>query len=143
LLPTAAYEEKAPTMNQHILLVDDHADFRRSAQLFLEKKGYRVTTAQDGVEALEHVDEETPDLIILDVMMPRLDGWATLESLQSQPRTADIPVLMLTALKEEENMKHSFRAGCTWFHGKPITDLEDFVLIIRNILESGSAATPA
>lgn len=127
-------------MAQHILLVDDHRDFVRSAQVFLEKRGYRVTAAYDGVEALEQVEREIPDLIILDVMMPRLDGWATLESLQSQPRTADIPVLMLTALKEEENMKHSFRAGCTWFYSKPISDFEDFVLIIRNILESPSAS---
>ena len=83
--------------------------------------------------------KEAPDLIILDVMMPRLDGWATLESLQSNPRTAAIPVLMLTALKEEDDMKHSFATGCTWFYGKPISDFEDFVLVIRNILESTTA----
>ena len=123
-------------MAEHILLVDDHKGFVDATKILLEKKGYRVTAAYDGVEALEQVAEEIPDLIILDVMMPRLDGWATLESLQSTPQTAGVPVLMLTALKEEENMKHSFETGCTWFHSKPINDFEDFTLVIRGILET-------
>jgi len=126
-------------MKQHILLVDDQEGFVNAAAIFLEQKGYRVSKAYDGVEALEQVVGEIPDLIILDVMMPRLDGWSTLESLQSKPQTATIPVLMLTALKEEDDMKHSFATGCTWFYGKPITDFEDFVLVIRNILESTAA----
>lgn len=121
-------------MEQHILLVDDHESFVRATQIFLEKKGYRVTPAYNGIEALEKVSQEAPDLIILDVMMPQLDGWATLESLQGSPETATIPVLMLTALKEREDMEQGFAAGCAWFYPKPITDLEDFVLIIDNIL---------
>lgn len=121
-------------MDQHILLVDDHESFVRATQIFLEKKGYRVTPAYNGIEALEKVSQEAPDLIILDVMMPLLDGWATLASLQSSPETATIPVLMLTALKEREDMEQGFAAGCTWFCPKPITDLEDFILIIDNIL---------
>ena len=123
-------------MARHILLVDDHRSFVDAAEIFLEKKGYRVTKAHDGVEALERVAEEIPDLIILDILMPRLDGWATLESLQNTPQTAGIPVLMLTALKDEEDIKHSFETGCTWFYGKPINDFEDFTLVIRTILET-------
>ena len=123
-------------MDRHILLVDDHEGFVNAAAIFLEKKGYRVAKAYDGVEALEQVAKEAPDLIILDVMMPRLDGWATLESLQSNPQTAAIPVLMLTALKDEEHMRQGFATGCTWFYGKPISDFEDFALVIRTIMES-------
>ena len=122
-------------MAHHILVVDDYHDLVDAAQIFLETKGYRVTTAYDGVEALQQVEQEIPDLIILDIMMPRLDGWATLEALQSDERTARIPVLMLTALKEQEDVRHSFETGCTWFYPKPIADLEDLVLVIRGILE--------
>lgn len=123
-------------MAHHILMVDDDCDLVAAAKIFLQTKGYRVSTAGDGIEAFQRAEEEVPDLIILDVMMPRLDGWATLEALQNDERTTGVPVLMLTARKEQQDMQHSFDRGCTWFYPKPVADFEDLALVIRSILES-------
>lgn len=126
-------------MAETILIVDDHRDFVFATKLFLESQGYRVLEAYDGLEGLEVVEKEKPELIILDVMMPRLDGWATLQMLQGKPETATIPVLMLTALKEPVNVLTGFDLGCTWFYTKPITDYDDLALVIRRILDSTKA----
>lgn len=123
-------------MANHILLVDDSRDFVIATKTFLEEEGYEVTEAHDGIQALEQVAQKIPDLIILDVMMPRLDGWGTLRALQSQEDTAQIPVLMLTALKESDDVTEGFDLGCTWFYTKPITDYDDLLLVIRRILET-------
>ncbi len=123
-------------MAKHILLVDDSRDFIVATRAFLEEEGYEVTEAHDGVQGLERVKERKPDLIILDVMMPRLNGWETLRALQNEEDTARIPVLMLTALKEPEDVKEGFDLGCTWFYTKPITDYEDLLLVVRRILDT-------
>ncbi len=123
-------------MDDHILLVDDSREFIIATKTFLEQEGYQITEAHDGLQGLERVAEQKPDLIILDVMMPRMDGWETLQRLQSDEETAQIPVLMLTALKEPEDVKEGFDLGCTWFYTKPITDYEDLLLVIRRILET-------
>jgi CheY-like chemotaxis protein len=124
------------------LFVDDHREFALAAQEFLEGKGYRVTLAHDGVEALGVIDQEIPDLVILDVMMPRLDGWQTLESLRKNRQTAELPVLVLTARKSDQDVTQSFASGCTWYYGKPISDFEDFALLVRQLLENPSREQP-
>lgn len=118
-----------------ILLVDDFRDMVLATRIFLEGEGYEVVEAYDGVQALEALKTVTPDLIILDVMMPRLDGWATLIRIQADERLRDIPVLMLTALKEPVNIKTGIDLGCTWYYTKPITNYPDFALVIRRILQ--------
>ena len=126
-------------MANRILLVDDSREFVAALKLFLEHKGFEVAGAYDGVQGLQRVKEQIPDLIILDVVMPNLDGWSTLEILQSEEATAQIPVLMLTVLDELHSVKTSYDLGCTWFYSKPVADLEDLFLVVRRILE----ATPA
>ncbi|HEY3397366.1 MAG TPA: response regulator [Armatimonadota bacterium] len=126
-------------MAETILIVDDHRDFVFATKLFLESKGYQVLEAYDGLEGLDQAQAHHPDLIVLDVMMPRLDGWATLQVLQGKPETNKIPVLMLTALKEPVNVLTGFDLGCTWFYTKPITDYDDLALVIRRILDSVAA----
>ena len=128
-------------MADHILLVDDNQDFLTAGQQFLATLGYHVTTASDGEQALEAVALERPDIILMDVMMPRLDGWDTLKTLQSSPQTADIPVLMLTALRGPDPVKQSFNSGSTWFYPKPILDYHDLLLVIRRILDQESQPT--
>lgn len=126
-------------MPHHILVVDDNREFIVATRAFLEEEGCQVTEAYDGVQALEQVKQQIPDLIILDVMMPRLSGWETLRGLQSQEETAQIPVLMLTAVSEPAAVQEGFDLGCTWFYNKPITDYEDLLLVVRRILETTSA----
>ena len=122
-------------MAEHILLVDDNEDFRSAAHEFFSSNGYRVTAAPDGQTALQLVDREPPDIILLDVMMPRMDGWETLKILQDDEQTADIPVLMLTAVRGSESVKKSFDRGSVWYYSKPITDHHDLLLVIRRILD--------
>ncbi len=126
-------------MANRILLVDDSREFVATLKLFLEHKGFEVAGAYDGAQGLQRVKEQIPDLIILDVMMPKLDGWSTLTRLQSDEATAQIPVLMLTVLGESRSVKISYDLGCTWFYSKPIADLEDLFLVVRRILETTHA----
>ncbi len=122
-------------MAEHILLVDDNEDFRSAAREFFSAKGYRVTAAPDGQAALELAEQHPPDIILLDVMMPRMDGWETLQALQDDEQTADIPVLMLTAVRGSESVEKSFDRGSVWYYSKPITDHDDLLLVIRRILD--------
>ncbi len=126
---------------KRILLVDDFRDMVLATRIFLEGEGYEVLEAYDGIQALEVLKTTQPDLIILDVMMPRLDGWATLTRIQADERLRDIPVLMLTALKEPVNIKTGIDLGCTFYYTKPISNYPDFALIIRRILGGDAAPT--
>ncbi len=80
-----------------ILIVDDEAHILELTRLYLEKEGFAVETAADGLTALQRAQAEPPSLVILDVMMPRLDGFQVLQELRANPATRDLPVLVLTA----------------------------------------------
>ncbi len=125
-------------MAKHILLVDDNEDFLSAAREFFATQGYQVTTARDGETALKLVAQQPPDIILLDVMMPRMDGWETLQALQANEQTANIPVLMLTAARGSDSVKKSFDHGSVWHYSKPITDHHDLLLVIRRILDQQS-----
>ena len=86
---------------KRILLVDDEPDFCSIVQGQLEKEGFDVEVAYDGVEGLEKVKANPPDAIILDVMMPEMDGYETCKKLKSDDKYADIPILMLTAVADK------------------------------------------
>ncbi len=130
-------DERSP---RKILIVDDFRDMVLALRIFLEGKGYEVLEAYDGVQALEILETQTPHMIILDIMMPRMDGWATLTRIQANERLQDIPVLMLTALNDPVNVKTGFDIGCTWYYTKPITDYPDFALVIERIIDECSAS---
>ncbi len=84
-------------MAKYVLAVDDEPNIRRLVEVNLQRAGYRVATAEDGEHALERLREERPDLMVVDVMMPRMDGFELLRRLKQDPDTAEIPVIMLTA----------------------------------------------
>ena len=86
---------------RRILAVDDERHIVRLIQVNLERAGYEVATAFDGPEALKSVEAEKPDLCVLDVMMPKMDGFEVLKRLQANPETRDIPVIMLTAKAQD------------------------------------------
>jgi len=117
-----------------VLVVDDQRDMVLAIRLFLEGEGYEVWEAYDGLQALEMLQDKRPDLVVLDVMMPRLDGWETLRRMQQDPRLVDVPVLMLTALRDPAHVRQGIDLGCTWYYTKPITDFNDFGLVVRRIL---------
>ncbi len=84
-----------------ILVVDDDTDDLKMLSMILEPEGYDVVTAENGVEALEQVESEDPDLILLDVMMPELDGFAACDKLKSSPASQGIPVVLLTGVAKQ------------------------------------------
>lgn len=103
----------------HILTVDDDAGIRRLVQLNLQRAGYRVTTAVDGLDALEKIPEDRPDLMIVDVTMPRLDGIELLRRIKGNPDTASIPVVMLTAKSQDADIQEGSRSGAEAYIPKP------------------------
>ena len=102
-----------------VLLVDDEDSLRRVMRDLLEREGYVVTEARDGVQALDQVDRVGPDIIVLDLNLPGLDGYGVLSHLRSRPATANIPVVVLTAKGDEDNEVRVFELGADDFLTKP------------------------
>lgn len=87
--------------SKKILVVDDDRDDVKMISMILEPEGYEIVTAGNGAEALEKVESESPDLILLDVMMPEMDGFAACAKLKSSARTREIPVVLLTGVAKQ------------------------------------------
>jgi DNA-binding response OmpR family regulator len=118
-----------------ILAVDDSPTISEMIRTILEKVGYDVVSAYDGVEALDKVKSEMPDLIILDVNMPKLDGFRVCRLLKFDRNFRHIPVIMLTARDEEENIKTGIRTGADLYLTKPI-EPEKLLEAVGKFLES-------
>jgi len=102
-----------------VLLVDDEDSLRKVIRELLERDGYVVAEARDGAQALDQIDRVGPDIIVLDLNMPGLDGYGVLSHLRSRPATADIPVIVLTAKGDEDNEVRVFELGADDFLTKP------------------------
>ena len=102
-----------------VLVVDDEEGIRVLCRVNLELGGYEVIEAADGVEALEMARSKRPDLIFLDIMMPRMDGWEVLEHLKEEPSTSSIPVVLLTARTSEEDQIRGWGEGILEYLSKP------------------------
>jgi putative two-component system response regulator len=107
-----------------VLVVDDNAQNIELIGALMQAEGYRVLTARDGVEALEQVAQAQPDLILLDIMMPGLDGYAVCQQLKADPATRLIPVVLLTALGDEGHKLKGIEADADDFLSKPISQAE-------------------
>ncbi len=106
-------------MAPHVLVADDDAWILRMVATVLEKRGYSVETAVDGEDALERALARPPDLLITDVMMPKLDGWSLVRQLRSHTELAMLPVIFLTALSSEDDRIRGFRLGADDYVTKP------------------------
>jgi two-component system sensor histidine kinase/response regulator len=102
-----------------ILIVDDTAHVRQLLSAMLRTRGYNVQTAEGGLHALEVVQEVFPDLILLDIMMPQMDGYEVCERLKDDPRTRDIPVIFISALEQTDDKIKAFNAGGVDYVPKP------------------------
>lgn len=107
-----------------ILVVDDHEQNLELLQAYLEEIGCKVRTARDGIEALAEIDAGQPDLIILDVMMPRMSGYQLCTKLKSDPAFRDIPIVMVTALSEVGDVERAVECGADDFLTKPLHKIE-------------------
>jgi len=107
-----------------ILVVDDNEQNLELLVAYLETLGCAVVTAVDGIDALEKVAAEKPDLILLDIMMPRMSGFEVCRKIKSDPTTRDIPVIMVTALNELTDIERGVESGTDDFITKPVNHLE-------------------
>jgi CheY-like chemotaxis protein len=96
-LAVAGSVRTLPAMGAHVLVVDDDADIRESLAHVLAEEGYQVSEAANGLQALAEMERGHPDVVLLDLMMPVMDGWKTLEILRRTPRHAGVPVVILSA----------------------------------------------
>jgi len=122
-------------MARRVLVVDDHPPTVQLIKTALEGLEMEVRTAGNGAECLLDIDQEKPDLIILDVMMPVMDGFQTLQILQQSKENADIPVIMLTARSSDRDVAHGWRSGVTSYLTKPFS-IDQLVTLVQRILES-------
>ncbi len=104
-----------------VLIVDDAAHVVRSLSFVLEKAGYEVLEARDGEQALDMAREESPALIFLDIMLPRMDGCEVCRQLKSSPELCSIPVVMLTAKSRQEDRQTAIEAGADEYITKPFS----------------------
>lgn len=125
------------TKTGYLLVVEDIADILNLLEATLKFKGYRVVTAHNGEEALEIVHKERPDLIIADILMPKMDGFSMVHRLRINPETRRIPVVFLSATYvAPEDKAFALSLGATRFIEKPV-DLPTFLPIIEKLLQQG------
>ncbi|MGF1521618.1 MAG: response regulator transcription factor [Leptolyngbyaceae cyanobacterium] len=117
-----------------ILVVEDDEGTRLSLHDYLESEGYIVATATNGWEALQVVGQSQPQLVITDISMPQLDGYAFLKSLREKPAWRLLPVILLTARTATRERVHGYQIGCDVYLEKPF-ELEEIGAIVRNLLE--------
>jgi len=107
-----------------VLIADDNEQNRELLDAYLADEGYEILMANDGQETVDSVAANQPDLILLDIMMPRMSGYEVCEQLKADPEKRDIPVLMVTALNEMGDIEKAVKAGCDDFLTKPVNQLE-------------------
>lgn len=110
-------------MTHTVLIVDDEPMTRKLLRLMLSRANYEVLEAADGREALDMVANHNPDAILLDVMMPGMNGYAVCMRLRSQAKTAQLPIIMLSARGDNEGIRRALEVGATQFMNKPIVPL--------------------
>ncbi len=111
-------------MAAKILLVDDSNTVLLMERMLLNNQGYALVTAKNGREGVEKALSEKPDLILMDVMMPELNGFDACKEIRSHPETSDIPIIMVTTKSEATNVQIGFASGCTDYITKPINGSE-------------------
>jgi CheY-like chemotaxis protein len=117
-----------------ILLVDDSQTALIVARSILEKRtGYQCVTASDGLEAVTKANDEHPDLVLMDVVMPRMNGFEACKKMREQATTRDTPIVLLTTRGEENYMEAGFQCGCNDYLTKPING-EELVRLLQSYL---------
>jgi DNA-binding NarL/FixJ family response regulator len=130
---------KETSVGEHkrLLLIDDDPNLILLVKDYLEFRGYEVVTAENGQEALEVLDKETPDMIICDVMMPQMDGYSLVEHVRKNPRTSWIPVLFLSAKGQSQDRVKGLNTGADVYMVKPF-EPEELVAQVESSLKQAS-----
>ena len=125
-------------MAKTILVVEDDRNISELLQLYLQKEGYRVLAAYDGGEAVKVFREEAPDLVLLDLMLPVLDGWGVCRTIREESRT---PIIMLTAKGETEDKVNGLREGADDYITKPF-EMQEVLARVEAVLRRGAPEAP-
>jgi CheY-like chemotaxis protein/MinD-like ATPase involved in chromosome partitioning or flagellar assembly len=128
-------------MAEKILIVDDDLDTLRLVGLMLQHQGYRITAASSGIQAISLSQTEKPDLILLDIMMPEMDGYEVARKLRSDPNTHSIPIIMFTAKTQVDDKVEGFEAGADDYLTKPTQPRELFAHV-KAVLARGKKPSP-
>ncbi len=133
-----------PGPRHTILITDDDPVIIELLQVNLAFEGYDVISAADGLEAVERATQQHPDLVILDIMMPRMDGWTARAELLKDPRTAGIPVIFLSARAQQADLKRGYESGVAAYVTKPFEPVEllDLIAVILSGDYSGPDSRP-
>lgn len=118
---------------QKILAVDDEESIRRLVSITLQNRGFTVDTACDGEEAIDKIAIDPPHLVVLDVMMPKMNGWEVRKRLRSDPKTADLPIIILSAVGEFEAQLQGMRSDNDNYLTKPFSPSELGDLVVATL----------
>jgi CheY-like chemotaxis protein len=125
--------------SKSILLVEDDRFLRKAAEATLRRHGFIVRTAADGEEALQRVRDEVPDLVLLDLIMPKLQGFEVLRILKQDPATKQIPVVVLSNLGQDSDVQQALQGGAVAYFIKANLSLQDLVTQVQRVLTGGAA----
>ncbi|MBI3221913.1 MAG: response regulator [Nitrosomonadales bacterium] len=128
-----------PLTGLKVVLIDDSNTIRRSGEIFLTQAGCQVVLAEDGFDGLSKVVEHQPDLIFVDVMMPRLDGYQTCALLKNHPQARSIPLVMLTSKDTLFDRAHASLVGCSEYLLKPFNKKSLTDAVFAHARRSGTA----
>ncbi len=122
-------------MNNSVLVVDDETEIRNLLCMMLRFVGYQTVEAADGVDALSKVEEQIPDALILDVMMPKMDGIEVCKILRAGADTADLPIIMLSGKAQEEDVRAGLKAGANHYLAKPMV-MDVLLNHLKDVIEN-------
>ncbi|MEW5769279.1 MAG: Hpt domain-containing protein [Pseudomonadota bacterium] len=129
---TVEEEEEEADQAPLIMVVDDSLTVRKITSRLLEREGFRVSTARDGVEALEKLESEMPAAMLLDIEMPRMDGFEVTQNVRGNPRLAKLPIIMITSRTADKHRDHAMELGVDGYMGKPYQE-EELLAEIRRL----------
>lgn len=118
-----------------ILIVEDEATLQKALTDVLDQEGYNVISALDGMRGLELANQEKPDLILLDIILPKMDGFEILKKIKGNKETSEIPVIILTNLSDLDNIQKALDLGATTYLVKADFHLEDVLKKVREVLK--------
>ncbi len=134
---TVVAADKTPSIAT-VLIVDDSLTVRKITSRVLSRNGYRVLEARDGVEALENLENERPQIVLLDAEMPRMDGFEVLRRMRSDPHWQQLPVIMITSRTAEKHRNHAMQLGASAFLGKPFEE-QQLLARVAELIEQAAA----
>jgi chemosensory pili system protein ChpA (sensor histidine kinase/response regulator) len=127
-LPEPMVEQRAVPL---VMVVDDSVTMRKVSGRVLERHNFEVATAKDGIDALEHMHERVPDLMLLDIEMPRMDGYELATHMKADARLRNVPIIMITSRTGEKHRQRAFELGVERYLGKPYQENE----LVRNVYD--------